>query len=213
MKTVELIDSLSADLPPTRRFPVAAYLLLALSVGLPISVVLVLGALGPRTLTDETDIAFLTAKVSFAVSVMGFGALLVARAAVPGRSRSASALLAIVPLVLFGTLGLIELTHMPLQHWNEHVFGASWVLCVLSIPLISIVPFSLIVLVLRRFGAPTDLLWAGAFAGMTAGGAAALAYAVHCTDDSLSFLATWYVVGVSFCAIAGALLGPRLLRW
>lgn len=213
MKTGELIESLSADLSPMRSFPVSRYMLLSLAVGLVISIMLAVAALGPRTLSGEADFAFLTAKVAFAASVMGVGALLVARAAVPGRLKSVNSLLAIVPLALFGIVGVIDLVHVPRQHWNEHVFGASWALCVLAIPLIAIAPFSLMVLAIRRFAAPTDLLRAGAFAGMTAGGAAALAYAIHCTDDSLSFLASWYVVAVAVCAIVGALLGPRLLRW
>lgn len=213
MKTGELIEFLSADLSPMRSFPVSRYLLLSLALGLAIAIVLALAALGPRTLTGEADLAFLSAKVAFAASVMGIGALLVARAAVPGRLKSVNALLAIIPLALFGIMGVIDLSHVPRQEWNEHVFGAGWALCLLAIPLIAIVPFALMVLAMRRFAAPTDLLKAGAFAGMTAGGAAALAYAIHCTDDSLSFLASWYVVGVAVCAIVGALLGPRLLRW
>jgi len=64
-----------------------------------------------------------------------------------------------------------------------------------------------------RQAAPTDLARAGALAGLVAGGVSATAYALHCTDDSLPFVALWYGGTIALCTIAGAALGPRLLRW
>jgi len=52
-----------------------------------------------------------------------------------------------------------------------------------------------------------------AFAGLVAGGISAVAYALHCTDDSLPFVALWYGGTIVVCTLAGAALGPRLLRW
>jgi hypothetical protein len=54
---------------------------------------------------------------------------------------------------------------------------------------------------------------AGGAAGLVAGSVAAFAYAVHCTEMQAPFLAVWYVIGMLVPAFAGALLGPRLLRW
>src|SRR5260370_519368 len=45
------------------------------------------------------------------------------------------------------------------------------------------------------------------------GGVSAMAYAVHCTEDSLPFVAAWYGGTIVLCTLAGAALGPRLLRW
>jgi hypothetical protein len=53
----------------------------------------------------------------------------------------------------------------------------------------------------------------GAFAGLIAGGVSAMAYALHCTDDSFPFVGVWYGGTVLLCILAGAALGPRLLRW
>ena len=64
-----------------------------------------------------------------------------------------------------------------------------------------------------RTVAPTDLARAGAFAGLISGGVSAMAYALHCTDDSLPFVAVWYVGTIALCTFAGAIFGPRLLRW
>ena len=92
------------------------------------------------------------------------------------------------------------------------IIGDNWLVCLLSIPLIAIVPFAMIVWAVRR-AAPTDLVRAGALAGLVAGGVSASAYALHCTDDSLPFVALWYGGTIALCTIAGAALGPRLLRW
>jgi hypothetical protein len=62
-------------------------------------------------------------------------------------------------------------------------------------------------------GAPTNLVRAGAFAGLIAGGVSAMAYALHCTDDSLPFIAVWYGGTIVLCTLAGAALRPRPLRW
>jgi hypothetical protein len=64
-----------------------------------------------------------------------------------------------------------------------------------------------------RQSAPTNLVRAGAFAGLAAGGVSAAGYALHCTDDSLPFVALWYGGTIALCTLAGAMLGPRLLRW
>lgn len=41
----------------------------------------------------------------------------------------------------------------------------------------------------------------------------AIDYTLHCTDDSLPFIAMWYGGTIALCALAGAVLSPRLLRW
>ena len=46
-----------------------------------------------------------------------------------------------------------------------------------------------------------------------AGGAGAAVYALHCPELDAPFLAVWYVLGILMPVAAGALLGPRLLRW
>jgi hypothetical protein len=46
-----------------------------------------------------------------------------------------------------------------------------------------------------------------------AGGAGAAVYALHCPELQAPFLAVWYVLGMAIPVAAGALLGPRLLRW
>ena len=77
---------------------------------------------------------------------------------------------------------------------------------------IAIVPFAVIIWALRQT-APTDLVRTGALGGLVAGAVSATAYAFHCVDDSLPFVALWYGGTIALCTLAGATLGPRLLRW
>jgi hypothetical protein len=109
-------------------------------------------------------------------------------------------------------LALVSLGSAPVSHWDRMVAGDEWLECLVSIPIIAIVPFALTIWAVRQ-AAPTDLHRAGAFAGLVAGGISAVAYALHCTDDSLPFVAVWYGGTIVVCTLAGAALGPRLLRW
>jgi hypothetical protein len=64
-----------------------------------------------------------------------------------------------------------------------------------------------------RHGAPTRPAFAGAVAGLAAGGLAATLYAAHCTDDSPLFVATWYTIAIAVLAGLGALGGRLFARW
>ena len=65
---------------------------------------------------------------------------------------------------------------------------------------------------LRR-GASTRPALSGALAGLLSGGAAAIVYSMHCTEDSPLFYAVWYMLAILGATALGALLGSRLLRW
>jgi hypothetical protein len=75
----------------------------------------------------------------------------------------------------------------------------------------AVLPFAVSIWAVRE-AATTNLARAGAFAGPVAGGMSATAYALHCTDDSLPFAAVWYGGTIVLCTLAGAAIGPRLLR-
>lgn len=55
--------------------------------------------------------------------------------------------------------------------------------------------------------APTHLRQAGTLAGLVAGGLSAVGYALHCTADSLPFVAIWYSGTVLLHTFAGAIAG------
>jgi hypothetical protein len=82
----------------------------------------------------------------------------------------------------------------------------------ICIPLFSIAPFVSLVWALRK-GAPTSLMRTGTIAGLVAGALGAAAFAFHHPSGSIPFMVLWYGRPIVLCAVVGAMLGPRLLRW
>jgi RNA polymerase sigma-70 factor (ECF subfamily) len=54
---------------------------------------------------------------------------------------------------------------------------------------------------------------AGAVAGLLSGAVGALIYCLHCPELAAPFIGFWYLLGILIPTAAGALFGPRLLRW
>ncbi|MES2665586.1 MAG: DUF1109 domain-containing protein [Pseudomonadota bacterium] len=92
------------------------------------------------------------------------------------------------------------------------LFGKTMVVCLVTVPLISVLPVAAILAMLRR-GAVTRPTLAGALAGLAGGGLGAAIYALHCTEDSPLFYVTWYGLAILMVTAVSALIGSRLLRW
>jgi hypothetical protein len=213
MKTDELITLLSTNLEPVDRKAVARALWVALAAGLIVAIGLALAGLGLRAdLTTARALAFLAIKLAFAIGIVGLAMVYLARLARPGGERRISPILVALPFLAIVALAAISLGAAPRSYWDRMIVGDQWLECLLSIPIIAIVPFAISIWAVRQ-SAPTNLARAGAFAGLIAGGVSAMGYALHCTDDSLPFIAVWYGGTIVLCTLAGALLGPRLLRW
>jgi hypothetical protein len=107
----------------------------------------------------------------------------------------------------FAGIVLLGLGLAPSTHWHRMVMEDEWLECLISIPMIAILPFAAVIAAVRTT-APTNLVRTGAFAGLVSGSISAMAYALHCTDDSLPFVAIWYGGTIVLCTMAGAILGP-----
>jgi hypothetical protein len=119
--------------------------------------------------------------------------------------------LGFVPLL--AAIGVMaELLSVPPDMWAARLLGADSLACLMSIMLIGIGPLAVSMMVLR-YGAPTKPIFAGAVAGLFAGGIAATLYAIHCPDDSPLFVATWYSVAIAALALIGAGAAHRVARW
>jgi hypothetical protein len=213
MKTDDLVALLSTNLEPVDRSSVVRTLCVALATGTIVAVSFMLVGLGVRPdLMTARALIFLAVKLSFAVGIVGLALIYLTRLARPGGERAAPSFLVTMPFLVIVFLAAINLGFAPSSHWNTMIVGDEWLECLLSIPIIAIVPFAIAIWAVRR-AAPTNLARAGAFAGLVAGGVSAMAYALHCTDDSLPFVALWYGGTIVLCTVAGAALGPRLLRW
>ena len=213
MKTDELVALLSMNAEPVDRRSVARTLYVALAAGSIVSLGIALVGLGVRPdLMTTRALIFLVVKLSFAVGIVGLALVYLTKLARPGGERKAPSFLVAMPFLVVVVLAAISLGFAPSSHWDKMVVGDQWLECLLSIPIIAIVPFAISIWAVRR-AAPTNLARTGAFAGLIAGGVSAMAYALHCTDNSLPFVAIWYGGTIVLCTLAGAALGPRLLRW
>lgn len=210
MKTDELIAGLAQDAQPAVPHPRAS-LMRAILASAPIALALMLLTLGLREdMAEAAGDGWLLLKLALVACAGGIGVKLTLAMAEPGR-RIALALVLAVPALLALAV-MLDLGAMGLDDWRERLFGESAVVCLISIPLLSIAPLAGIVWALRD-GAPDNAAAAGAIAGLLAGSIGAFAYGLHCSDDSPLFLAVWYVAGIGIVMLAGALLGRRYLAW
>lgn len=213
MKTEELIAVLAADAMPVdhsraqRRF-------FAKAAG---AAVLVLVAvwllLGPRPDLDAAmRLPMFWAKLAFAASLAGAALLALHRLGYPGMRLGRAPLGIVVPFAVMGAVAGLVLLAAPAGERLPLVLGQTWRECSVSIALLSIPGLALAFWAVREL-APTRLRLAGAAAGLFAGAASALAYALHCPELQAPFLAVWYVLGMLLPAAMGALAGRRFLRW
>ena len=213
MKTDDLVAVLSTNVEPVRRGLVGRTISIAVAGGAVVALGIMFAALGLRAdLTTTRATIFMLLKIAFALAVIGVALRYLLRLARPGAERGISPLTIVVPFAAIAVLGAISLGFAPSSHWDMMILDDEWLECLLSIPIIAIVPFAVVIFAVRR-AAPTNLVRTGAVAGLLAGGVSAVAYALHCTDDSLPFVAVWYGATIVLCTLAGAALGPRLLRW
>ena len=213
MKTDDLVNLLAADTLPVPRRAAPRRLALALLAGLPLAAAIMLLDYGMRR-----DIAQAMLLPMFWVKLL-FPALLAAaafavlqRAARPGVRLGASWLAIALPVLLLWLMAAVTLANAPADTRADLVMGQTWRSCSLSIAWISL-PLFIAAFVAVRSLAPTRPALAGACAGAMAGGAGAAVYALHCPELQAPFLAVWYVLGIAIPVLAGALIGPRLLRW
>ena len=213
MKTDDLITMLSTNVEPVDHGPMVRNIAVAVVVGAVVSMATVFFALGPRA--DLTAIgAFVPAllKIIATLVVLIPASIYLIRLTRPGGERRSSIVLVASPFIAVILLIVVSLTVAPNFHWKGAILSDQWLECVLSIPFIAIVPFSVIVWAVRQM-APTDLARTGALAGLVAGCLSAIGYAIHCADDSVPFFALWYGGTIALCTLAGWKLGPKLLRW
>ena len=210
MKTDDLIRTLSEDRVQERQ--IWKSMLIWVVPAAICSLLFLLVSLGPRV-----DLA---AALGNPVSVMRYllsGLLAVVSArAVLSLARPEADLRALLPVLIVpgiaGVLWLWAWTVVPAEGRQMAIVGKTMVTCLMTIPILSLLPVAAIFIALRG-AAPTVPVKAGALAGLTGGGIAAAIYAIHCTEDSPLFYVTWYGLAILIVTVVSALLGARLLRW
>jgi hypothetical protein len=213
MRTDDLIDVLSADLAPVDHRRTSRWLSFAIAAGILVVIAIVFGVLGPRP--DVTNVAsWIPAlfKIATTAVVLIPASVYLIRLSRPGGEHGASLALVLLPFAAVITLASLSIAAGSSEHARLALFSDEWIECIVSIPLIAIVPFAVITWVVRQM-APTDLARTGAFVGLVAGCISAIGYAFHCANDTVPFFAVWYGGTIALCTFAGWKLGPKLLRW
>src|SRR5258708_40000241 len=176
MKTDDLVAFLSTNIePPVDRGSVVRTFCVAVAAGIVVALGIAFVGLGVRTdLTTTRALGFLAVKLAFAIGIVGLGLVYLTRLARPGGERRISSFVVAVPFLVVLLLAAVSLGSAPRTHWDRMIVGNDWLECLLSIPIIAIVPFAASIWAVRK-AAPTNLARAGAFAGLIAGGVSAMA--------------------------------------
>jgi hypothetical protein len=211
VKTADLIDVLVQDAPV--KWGLSSRLAMAFAAGGAIAAGLFMAGVGMR---PDMSVAGHTMRVQFkflfALTVLSGAAGSVTRAGRPDAARGPWAFILAAAPVLLGLAVVAELLATPERSWMPNLIGhnAGW--CLVIIPALALGPLACLLFVLTE-SAPVRPGWAGAAAGLAAGGIAAFLYASHCPDDSPLFVAVWYSCAIAIVAAAGAAAGVRLLKW
>ena len=213
MNLERLIETLAAEVKPVPRHAVGRRLLVGALGGVLATLVLVLTSLGRRPDLPEAMHGFaFWMKWTYTIS-LGLGAsAMVARLARPEAVSLRRFWPVTIPFVLLAGVGAMEMAHTPASEWLAMWLGKTWTKCPWAVLALSAPIFIGLLWSFRRL-APTRLRAAGAAAGLASGAWAATLYCLHCPEVSAIFVLTWYTLGIALAAAAGALLGPRLLRW
>ena len=213
MKTDALIAMLARADAGVAPGAVDRRLLATVTLAAALALVVVLATLGARPdLAAAAKLPMFWGKlfVPLAVAALAFAAA--RRLACPGERAGRAAALGALLLALLWAAAAADVATAPAAARAALIVGHTALPCVVTIGVLSLPVLAALFAAMRSL-APTRLAAAGAAAGALAGAIAAAAYALHCTEMTLPFLAAWYVLGMAIPVVAGALLGPRLLRW
>lgn len=211
MRTDDLIALLARGetAPPPPRD--AQRLALGVAVVLPFLVALVMWAEGLVPMAQWQASATLW-KAGYAAALAGAAIWLFRRAGRPGAAIRPPLSILLILLGVSAGIGAVDWMAAPELMRSGKLMGHSALFCPVAILLMSL-PMLGAALWAARELAPVRPGLAGAAAGMLAGGVAALAYGLACTEGALVFVAVWYSAGMLLATALGALAGRLLLRW
>lgn len=213
MRTDDLISLMSASNQPVDTGWLRRGTWLAALAALALTVTLLVFTIGVRrNLAGAIVTTPVIAKILFGASIATIALILFQRSLRPGLKPKRLLPLLAIPVGLVAAWALLTLAQAPAEQWQALVFGRYWRSCLFNVPLYALGPLVALLWLARR-GAPVDRTLTGLCAGLASAGLSVVAYALHCPDDTIPFLATWYTLAVAMVTIFAALVFPRLLRW
>jgi hypothetical protein len=211
MKTDDVIDLLARGAGPAPQHVAFKRLAPALVVGFVVSAVLTWWGFGLVPAATHAQPAWWL-KVGYAVGLSAAACWWAVRAGRPGASTRLPTLALLGLVLAMAALAVMDLMQGTSDERWAAWLGHSWQVCPRNVFMLSLPALALALWAVRGL-APTRPRNAGMAAGALAGGLAAAAYTLACTEVAMPFVVTWYTLGVAFSALVGAWLGPRVLRW
>jgi hypothetical protein len=209
----DLIDRLTQDLSPVDRHAAVRRMLLWLGGGVVLSALMMLVILGPRPDIAQAAGSFsFWMKLAFMTAIAALAWVVARRLSAPGRDAGFWPWLIGAVLALLFLGGAFQLIMTPAGERLSLWLGYSWSTCPTWVLLLSLPVMAALMWAIRAM-APTRLRLAGLAAGIAAGGFGAAIYSFYCVEESVAFLATWYMLGVALSGLIGWLIGPYALRW
>ena len=151
-------------------------------------------------------------KLAYTVSLAVAATFLTIRLVRPVANRQAPSVWLGLVLLAMLAFGAYHLALVPDEAKREAFFGQTSLLCPWLVLLVSLPGLFVLQIALRAFG-PVQLSQAGFACGLLAGAIGATAYALACPEDSPTFVAVWYTLGIVLTSAVGAISGRWLLRW
>lgn len=213
MKTDELISLLATQAAPVPAHAVGHRFAVALGLGLPAALLLMLATLGLRSDLAHAATEFMFwVKLAFATCLALAGLVTAERLSRPGVRVGFGWSAMVTPVLVLWLVSAIALVGAAPEQRLDLILGDTWKSCPFNIAVLSL-PLFIATFWCMKGLAPTRLALAGASAGLLSGALSALVYALHCPESAAPFLGIWYVLGIAIPTAIGALLGPRILRW
>lgn len=213
MRTDELVNMLAAGAGAVQPNQTRRRFAAAVAWGLLGAALLMAALLGPRhDLERALLLPMFWVKLAFAAGLAAAGLFAALRLSQPGARLTWVPGALAAPVLAIWLLAAIALARAEAAQRAVLFFGDTWDVCPFLIATLSVPAFVAAMWAMKGL-APTRLRLAGAAAGLLAGAVGALVYSLHCPEMGAPFIGFWYLLGMLIPAAAGALLGPRLLRW
>ncbi len=211
MRTDRLIELLAHDAGPAPRALAARRLSAVALVGLPVSTVLALAAIGaiPAPMF-ATHVPWM--KLAYGAALACAAAWLTARLSRPAAPAGSAWRATATVVAAMAAVGAASFASEPPGARVAALLGHSWLGCPASVLALSLPGLAVALWAVRGL-APTRPALAGFAAGLFAGAVGACGYALACVETSPAFVAAWYTLGMLATGALGAALGPRVLRW
>ncbi|HEY4317801.1 MAG TPA: DUF1109 domain-containing protein [Herbaspirillum sp.] len=213
MKTNDLIEMLASGPVAVAPHAIRRRYAVALGWGLAGAILLMALVLGVRPdLAHAATLPWFWFKTLFALSMTVLAVVVGSRLARPGAALQRWPLGLAAPVLVVWLVAALVLAQAAPEQRVPLMLGSTWKVCTLLITTLSIPSFAALMWAMRGL-APTHLRAAGAVTGLLSGALAVLVYCLHCPELEAPFVGIWYLAGMLIPTAAGALLGPRLLRW